>query len=70
MHIPNMSLGGENIPVVEKVKNLGVIINSKLDNNDDIARHTKRIYKQGNILISKFKHCSQDVKICLFKDLS
>jgi len=67
MHVPNMSLGCEIVPIVEKVKYLGVIITSQLDSNDDIARHTKCIYTQGNILISKFRYCSESVKICLFK---
>ena len=43
------------------------MINNDLNDNDDISRQIRSIYGAGNILIKKFKYCSEDVKDYLFK---
>ena len=43
-----------------------MIIDNCLSDNDDIIRHVKAIYTRGNLLISKFKACSINVKTHLF----
>ena len=35
--------------------------------NDDIWRQTRSIYARGNAIVNKFQHCSNEVKIQLFK---
>ena len=49
--------------------NMGKIVRGTYFSNhdDDIARHIKLINAQGNMLISRFKKCSEDVKVLLFK---
>ena len=48
-------------------KYLGVVICDNLSDNEDIKRVTRSIYCTGNVLISKFKNCTVDVQLQLFK---
>ena len=41
---------------------LGVIVNDKLDDDDNIMRYVKSLYARGNLLISRFRKCSDEVK--------
>ena len=38
-----------------------------LKDNQDIMRQVRAVYTRGNMLVHKFKICSQDVKHCLYK---
>ena len=38
-----------------------------MSDNRDIQRQVRSIYARGNMLINKFRHCSSDVKLQLFK---
>ena len=66
LHIPNMYINDVLIPLVDHTKYLGVVITNSLRDDSDILRHVKAIYSRGNLLVSKFKYCSEDVKKCLF----
>ena len=50
----------------DHIKYLGVLLNEDSKDNDDLYRHRKYLYSRGNMLIRKFKHCSEDVKQRLF----
>ena len=38
-----------------------------LSDDDGIMRHTKSLYARGNVLISRFRKCTHQVKIKLFR---
>ena len=57
IHIPNFLLNGETLPRVSKYKYLGNIITEDLCDNDDISRHYKRIYAQGNAVLHVYRIC-------------
>jgi hypothetical protein len=67
LHIPLFHLNNSILTIADKVKYLGVIITNDQKGDCDIKRQMKSIYCRGNILIKKFKHCSEDVKVKLFK---
>ena len=46
---------------------LGHIINTKLNDDDDINREICNLFIRTNILARKFRHCSLRVKVLLFK---
>ena len=39
---------------------LGFIMTSHNDENDTISKETRALYARGNMLLSKFRHCSHD----------
>ena len=41
---------------------LGMIVHDKLNDEEDIMRHVKCLYARGNMLISRFRKCSDEVK--------
>ena len=47
---------------VSNNKYLGMIVNDKVDDEEDIMRHVKRLYATGNMLIIRFRKCSDEVK--------
>jgi exonuclease III len=65
--VPEFELCGNVIPIVSKVKYLGVFITDELQDDDDISREISSIYVRGNMLIKCFRHCTEDVKTLLFK---
>ena len=67
LNIPIFTLNGKILKFVNEYKYLGVTITENLSDNEDIMRSTRYIYGAGNVLISKFKKCSDDVKVGLFK---
>ena len=67
MCVPTFTLDGKDIDYVDKQKYLGVVLEEKLCDNNDMNRQMKSIYGRGNMLIKKFSICSTDVKAKLFK---
>ena len=67
LHVPDMYLNGQVLTYVSKIKYLGVFIDCDAGDNEDILRHVRSTYARGNMLISKFKICTDDVKYCLFR---
>ncbi len=39
-------------------------------NDDDLARQMRSLYIRGNFLARNFRHCSDEVKVKLFKSFS
>ena len=67
LYVPDISLNNKVLSFVPSYRYLGVIVNNKLDDDDDIMRHVKSLYARGNMLISRFRKCSDEVKTKLFK---
>ncbi len=67
LYVPDMYLNDKVLKCTSDTKYLGVLINCDLQDDDDIMRHVKATYTRGNIMISRFKHCTEDVKHCLFR---
>ena len=64
---PFLLLGLDKIEFVDRVKYLGIIMDSSSNENCDISRQTRALYCIGNKLRSKFSLCSTYVKNILFK---
>jgi len=67
LYVPNMYLNNIPLNIVSTNKYLGIFIQDKREDDDDIMRHVKSLYTRGNILINRFRACSFDVKIQLFR---
>jgi hypothetical protein len=67
LYVPDLFLNDEPLSLVSSCKYLGVVVNDNLHDDEDILRHVKSVYARGNMLISRFRHCSDDVKLKLFK---
>ena len=60
-------MNNEPLSYVSSNKYLGMIVYDKLDDEEDIMRHVKRLYATRNMLISRFRKCSDEVKSKPFK---
>ena len=67
LHVPYVYLGTVPLQWVSQHKYLGVILDSQISDAADISRQTSALYARGNLLIHKFRKCSPDIKILLFK---
>lgn len=65
--VPNFILNSCTLEITDTIKYLGCIISSDRSDNLDIKRQIRSVYARGNVLISKFRLCSDDVKVKLFK---
>ena len=64
--IPKLFVNGSVLRNVEQEMYLGFITTSRNDESDTISKETRALYARGNMLLSKFRHCTQDVKKNLF----
>ena len=64
---PSICLSGKSLDFVEETKYLGVIINSTMKTSVDVARQTRKLYAQANMLIRNFSRSTHNVKCMLFK---
>lgn len=67
LYIPQVTLNKEPLKWVSDCKYLGVSIEDSGKDNLDIKRHVRSMYTRGNLLINRFKHCTDDVKTRLFQ---
>ena len=51
----------------DNVKYLGVILNDKLRDDDDMSKHLRNFYVRFNVIIRKFYHCLIETKCELFR---
>ena len=63
---PSMRMNDDVINPSDNVKYLGVILNDKLRDDDDMSKHLRNLYARSNVIIRKFHHCSIEVKCELF----
>ena len=67
LNIPKMYLNGNSLELVHKYKYLGHMMCSDNSDDDAIYSQTRALYARGNAIVKHFKHCSEEVKILLFK---
>jgi exonuclease III len=67
IHIPAFYIRSSPILQVVQEKYLGVIITSSQDDDETILKEMRSLYARGNIVLKKFKKCSDHVKVQLFK---
>jgi len=66
-NFPVFTVGNTTLKFVSKFKYLGNIITVDLQDDADIEREIKSLFVRCNILISRFKYCSWQVKVKLFQ---
>ena len=66
LYFPKLFVNGFLLNNVEKETYLGFIMNSCDKEDDTICKETRALYARGNMLLSKFGHCTVDVKKNLF----
>ena len=64
---PEIYLQEQLMTFVDYEKYLGVVMSDNCTNDRDITRQMRSLYARGNLIIRNFKHCSNEVKIQLFK---
>ena len=67
LYVPNFFLDGHIVTVVENEIYLGFNICSKKSDDESIKKEMRNLYARGNVLIRNFKHCTNVVKVALFK---
>ena len=65
--IPDLFLGGQVLNFTDCKKYLGAFICDNLSDDKDIKRQIRSVYTKGNLLIKKFRNCTSEVKVKLFK---
>ena len=63
----NVYLSANHIDFVQKVKYLGVLLNSSMKTSIDVSRQTWKFYAQANMLLRNFRYCGREVKCMSFK---
>ena len=63
---PNIYLGESVLSYVERFKYLGHILTASFTDDEDIHRENRNLAMRDNLLIRKFKLCSEEVKCHLF----
>ena len=64
--VPSVQLYGSALKWVESHKYLGVILQNNMCDGADMRRQCRAIYAKGNLLLRKFRKCSDSVKTKLF----
>lgn len=64
---PVFSLAGCNLLFVENFKYLGHVIDNCLNDDSDIMREVKNLFVRTNLLCRRFRRCSLQVKLVLFR---
>ncbi len=67
LFVPNFYLENFLITSVQQETYLGYILNDNMSDDDHIIKEMRNLYARGNMLIRYFKHCTDTVKIMLFK---
>jgi len=66
---PSFKIAGKSLEIVESVKYLGIIINNKLDEREDIYRVRNKFFNKFNMLLRKYNTLNEDIFLYLFKSL-
>lgn len=64
--VPSVFLNGRPMKWIKKHRYLGVMLQDNFNDDLDIQRQLGSLYCRGNMLLRKFKNCSEDVKSTLF----
>ena len=65
--LPKFILAGTLLPIVESYEYLGYTICDSQVDNEEMMKRMRKLYSTGNMIINKFRNCSEDVKIMMFK---
>ncbi|XP_063542683.1 uncharacterized protein LOC134751229 [Cydia strobilella] len=65
--VPEITLGGVPLKVVDRVKYLGHMLTSDLSDDPDLERERRAMAVRGNMIARRFARCSNEVKLTLFK---
>ena len=65
--IPDITLNGINLKWIDFHKYLGFYLRNDMSDCDDIKRQMQAIYSKGNMILRKFRKCTDNVKCVLFK---
>ena len=65
--VPQITLNGKCLKWKHEHTYLGVLLQDNSTDANDINRQVRCLYTQGNLLLRKFKKCSDDVKCLLFR---
>jgi len=60
-------IGGHCLQFVNEFRYLGHIISNNLSDDADIKREIHGMYVRTNMLIQRFRNCSQHVKMAIFR---
>lgn len=67
LYVPKFYLRENVIQSVQQEEYLGYILNDDMRDDDHIIKEMRNVYARGNMLIRNFKHCTENVKVMLFK---
>lgn len=67
LYVPKFYLNCNEICKVKSETYLGYIVSDNDKDEESIHKEMRSLYARGNMLISNFKHCTEEVKISLFK---
>jgi len=62
LDMPFLHVNNKKLPIVEKESYLGYVLTRNDSDDDAILKERKSLYSRGNMLVRKFKHCSDVVK--------
>ena len=65
--LPKFTLSGFLLPIVESYEYLGYTVCNTQQDNDEIMKRMRKLYSTGNMIINKFRNCSDEVKIMMFR---
>jgi len=65
--LPHFTIDGHCLQFVNEFHYLGHIITNNLCDNADIKREIHSVCVRTNMLIQRFRNCSQHVKIAIFR---
>ena len=64
---PEFSLSGVRLPIVDRYEYLGYTICDTQKDDEEMMKRMRKLYGTGNMIINRFRNCSDDVKILIFK---
>ena len=64
---PTFYLSGVLLPIVNCYEYLGYTICNDQQDNDEMMKRVRKLYGTGNMIISKFKNCPDEVKTMIFR---
>ena len=64
---PSFYLQGDRLDFVNQYKYLGVILNDKLTDDDEMYKCMRGVYATGNMIVRRFGKCNVDCKLLMFK---
>ena len=67
LYVPSVTLNNFVIKVVNREKYLGFIVKDDCYDNDHIVHEMRNTFTRGSMLIRNFRHCSDEVKVKLYR---